>query len=143
MKYQRDKQRGFTLTELVVASSLLVAVMAMVAPLTVRSGRLWQESRHQQLAMDELSNQLERLTALDAEARTAALPQLAPSELVTAALPWATIQAETVRDEHGTRLVLRLNWDGRGNPSRPSSSLTLVGWLDPMPSDASGERDSK
>jgi prepilin-type N-terminal cleavage/methylation domain-containing protein len=143
MKNRREERNGFTLTELVVAASLLVGVMTVVAPLTVRSGRMWQDTRHQQLAMDELSNQLERLTSLDPRGRAAALTQLAPSEFLTTALPSATIEAETARDEHGTRLVLSLDWNRPGARSRQTPSVTLVGWLDPLPSGAETGRDSK
>lgn len=145
----RNRNRGgFTLTELVVAAILLVSVMAVVAPLTVRSGRLWRDAQHRQLAMDELSNQLERLIALPRPQRQAALNELAPSEHLKLALPNATITAETIRDDDGARLVLSLTWNQQASlqstapqgASLPQPApITLVGWLDPMPSESDTE----
>lgn len=131
---QIDRRRpGFTSTELVVASSLLVAVMAIMAPLAVRTARLWQESRHQQLAMEDLAGELERLTALDPAARTEAMQSISPSESIAVAAPNAEIKAETVRDEEGSRIILTLNWNESDYPRAP---LRLVGWLDPLPLEA-------
>jgi len=125
----RANRRGFTMTELVVAATLLIAGLSVVAPLAVRSGRVWQDSRHYRLAVEELSNQLERLTSLDAVDRAAALSELVPSTQVSTALPNPMLSAETLTDENGTRLVLRLTWDRLGK----STPLTLVGWIDPLP----------
>ena len=133
------KRSGFTLTELVVSATLLVTIMGIVAPLTVRSGRLWQDSRHRQLAMDELTNQLERLTALPPQQRQRAIADLVPPPHLRAAMPSAVITAETIRDEEGTRLVLRLIRDGDGPKLRSPSPITLVGWLDPLPGDIASE----
>ena len=121
---------GFTLTEVVVAASLLVAMMATIAPLTVRSGRLWQDSRHLQLAMDELSNQMELLISLTPDQREAAMAKLAPSDHLLAALPEAVLNAESVRDQDGVRIVLKLSY---GPPQPRPMPVTLIGWLDPMP----------
>ena len=121
-------RRGTTLTELVVAASLLVGSLGIIAQLTVRTGRLWQDIRHQQLALDELSNQIERLTALDQPLRSAALAELVPSVPIQRTLPSAKLSAETLPDADGTRLVVSINWDRRTK----SSPLSLVAWIDPM-----------
>ena len=124
------KRRGFTMTELVVAATLMVAMLSLVAPLAVRSGRLWQDSRYYRLAVEELTNQLELLTSLDEVERTAAIAELSPSSQVSAALPNPVLSAETLTDEDGTRLVMRLAWDRLGD----NTAVTLVGWVDPLPS---------
>jgi hypothetical protein len=129
MQSKLTHRNAFTLTELVVAAALMVSVMAVIAPLTVHSARLLQDTRHQQLVMDELSNELERLTMLAPDERDKAIAELVPSEHVRWMLPSAEITAETVRDEDGVRLVLSLNWDRPGRP-RP---ITFVGWLDSTP----------
>jgi len=123
---------GFTITELIVAATLLVVIMSVVASLTVRSGRLWQDSRHFPLAVDELSNQLERLTSLDEASRAEAITKLSPSIQMLDTLPNPVLTAETLADESGTRLVLHLAWDRLGK----SSPVTLVGWVDPLPTEA-------
>jgi hypothetical protein len=129
MRFKHPRRNASSLTELVVAATLTVTVMSIIASLTVRCGRLWQDTRHQQLVMDELSNQLERLSSLPADQRDRALTQLAPSQHLRSALPSAEITAETIRDDHGVRLVLSLNWDRPGNPL----PVTFVGWIDPLP----------
>ena len=69
MRSKHPRRNAFTLTELVVGAALTVTVMSVVASLTVHCGRLWQDTRHQQLVMDELSNELERLISLPADQR--------------------------------------------------------------------------
>ncbi len=131
LTFPSDRSRsGFTSTELVVASGLLVTVMAIMAPLAVRTSRLWQDSRRQQLAVEELAGEIERLTALDSAARTEAMQSLSPSESLASAAPSAEIQAETVTDDEGTRIILTLNWNELDYPRAP---IQLVGWLDPLP----------
>lgn len=124
---------GFTSTELVVASSLLVAVMAVIGPLTVRNARMLQDARHQQIALEELSSEMERLTALQGNARMQAIDDLNPSPWLSRALPNAEIKGETVEDEDGKRLVLTLEWK---DPNYPRAPLRLVGWLDPLQQEA-------
>ncbi len=116
------------MTDLVVAATLLVGIMSFVAPLAVRSGRLWQDSRHYRLALDELSNQLERLTSLDKAQRDAALGELSVSPQVRARLPNPVLEVNSIDDSDGARLVLQLQWD-RVGPAKP---VTLVAWIDPL-----------
>ena len=68
---------GFTMTEVTVAATLLVAVVAVVTPLAVRSGQVRQDTRRHLIACEELSNQLERLTILDGAALEEGIDQLA------------------------------------------------------------------
>jgi Tfp pilus assembly protein FimT len=138
MKQQRSftslLRQGFTSTELVVASSLMVAMMGVVSPLAVRNSRLWIESRHHQLALEELTGELERLTAMDSTARASAIESLEPSERLLDAAPNAKIEAETFEDRDGQRLVLTLRWNRGDHPRAP---LRLVAWLDPLATEAS------
>ena len=130
---------GFNATELVVAATLLVSVISVVAPLAVRSGRLWQDSWHYRVALDEACNQLERLTSLETAARIAALDELTPTDHARQALPNATLTAETVSDADGSRVIMRINWDRSG----AATPLTLIAWIDPLPvaADAAFEED--
>ena len=125
-RHSRKCRRGFLMTELIVAATLLIAVMSVVTPLAVRSGRLWQDSRHYRLAIEELSNQLERLTALNARQRKIAVQKLALSPEISTVLPNPVLSAETLADEDGIRLVLHLSWDrlGKNNP------VAMVAWID-------------
>lgn len=116
---------GFTVTEMLVSALLLISIMSLVGPLAVRTGRLWQQTRHGRLALEELSNQLDRLTHLSTEERTVALAKLAPTESIRTALSNPQLSAKTLHDQDGQRLVLQLTWDRAGAPGK----LTLVGWL--------------
>jgi prepilin-type N-terminal cleavage/methylation domain-containing protein len=129
-------RRGFTLTELLVAATLLVSIFSVVTPLAVRSGRIRQETHRYQIALDELSNQLDRLTAIDEKKLADALDELVPSPQAESELPSPELTAEIIDDADGRRLILRLTWD------RPAGAvpLTLVGWLDPTP--GSSDRDA-
>jgi hypothetical protein len=129
----RRTRTGFTSTELVVASSLLVAVMAVIGPLTVRNVRLLRDARHQQLALEELSSEMERLTALQGDARVQAIEDLAPSQWLAAAAPDVEIKGEMVDDTDGNRLILSLDWN---QPNYPRAPVRLVGWLNPLPGEA-------
>jgi prepilin-type N-terminal cleavage/methylation domain-containing protein len=124
-----DRRRGFTLIELLVSATLLVSIFALVTPLAVRTGRLWQECRYCRLGLDELADQLDRLRSLDQDALASALEHLVPSEPIRAALPNPRLTAEILADRDGTRLVLRLSWDR----SPRAKQIMLVGWLDPLP----------
>lgn len=125
---QRPHRGGSTVTELVVCAAILTSAMGVITPLLFQSGRLWQDTRRYQMAMDELSAQLDRLIHLDSNRRQQAIENLQPSEHIKLALPAATMNAEIVRDESGTRLKVHLNWDRPGDPA----PISLVGWLDPM-----------
>jgi hypothetical protein len=124
------------ITELVVAAGLLMTAVAVVTPLAVKGGRLWLDSRHYRLAVDEVSNQLERLTALNATDRSAAIASLEPSPQAQRALPRPVLTAETLADEYGERLVVSLNW-ARPRGSKP---VSLVGWIPPENIRAEEER---
>ncbi len=112
---------------------MLVVVMSVIGPVAVRTSRLWQDSRHQQLALIELESEIERLTALDPQARTEAMESLTPSPALKLAAPNAEIEAESLRDVDGTRIVLTLNWNESDYPRAP---VQLVGWLDPLTQEA-------
>jgi len=133
-KLARDR-RGLFLTELIVAAGILVVVMSVVTTLTVKNARLRQDARHYRLAVDELSNQLDRLTSLDEASRQRALENLSPSPQIEDALPNPALKAETITDADGKRLVLRLSWDRPGKRMQ----VTLVGWINPLPTETSLE----
>lgn len=114
-------------SELLVSAVLLLSLISLVAPLAVRSGRFWQETRAYKLALEELTNELEYLTALPTAERQTSLEQWQPSEDLLAVLPGARLSGQTLDDEHGERLVLRLQWERQWH----AQPLTLVGWIVP------------
>jgi len=116
---------GITLVELMVAAMLVISGLAIIGKLSIASGRMWQQTRHEQVALEELSNQLERLVALPPEQRRDAIAQLEPSAFAVERLPGVTITSQSLKDHAGQRITLQINWN-RFFPAKP---LTLVGWF--------------
>lgn len=130
---------GSTVTEIFVSATLLLAMIGIVVPFAIRTGRLRQETRQHLVAMDELSNQLEYLTSLDREPRLEALKALQPSKMAIGSLPGATLTAETVTDQAGERIMLFLQWER----SIDAPPLRMVGWVNPMPKSEATEEAVK
>lgn len=126
------KRRGIAATEVIVAATLLLSMIGLIVPTTVRVGRIWRDSRHHQIAMNELSNQFEYLSSLNDAERTTALAQLRVSEQAQQSLPDARLEASLATNSDGVRLTLSLNWD-RGVEAKP---IKIVGWLTSSITDA-------
>ena len=118
------QRRGATLFELMVTATLVVSGVGLVAPLTVRCGRLWQQTRHHQMALDELTNHMERLITLPSEELEKEADVVSVSDAARALLPDAVMEAKIVRSDNETQLHLSIDWKRVGNPE----PLTLVGW---------------
>ncbi len=119
-------RRGSMLTELMVAAGLLVTSISLLATGTVAGWKLQRLERQQNVATDELSNQLEQLLALSPEAVADAIAQLEPSAWALQTLPNAELSAELIDDHFGSRIVLEIQWQRIGD----STPLIAVGWLD-------------
>ena len=130
------RKNGTTLTEIVVAAVLVSSMASLIGSLVVRSGRMWQETRHVQFAMDELSNQLEILTSLDAKTLQSKLDSLTISNEFKSTLPDARLSGKLIEDEFGRRIELNLNWQ-RSVPALP---VTLVGWVGTHTSDQDDDK---
>ncbi len=126
-------RNGVTLIELIVAATLLITGTTIVGQLTVATGRVWQRTRHERLASEELSNQLGRIVSLSVDRRDEAITSLSPSQLLTETLPGAELAASRVADEQGDRLELVLRW-----PDRPNG-IRIVGWLEVTASEGGRE----
>jgi hypothetical protein len=119
--------RGSAVIELIVAATLLITGLSLLGTVAFRTGKLWQDTRHYQLAINELTNQLERLTSLDESEIDEQLGELTVSTAVENVLPFAKLSGRKLIDDNGTRVVLEIEWD-RLSKAEP---LTLVGWLSP------------
>jgi hypothetical protein len=117
---------GVTLVELIVAATLVVSGLTVIGRLSVSTGRMWQQTRFEQFALEELSNQLEHLLALPAEQRDVALSQIVPSDLAISRLPDPVITSRLLGDQAGQRIELQISWN-RVGPAKP---MSLVGWID-------------
>jgi hypothetical protein len=122
------RRGGTTVLEIVISFTLLSTVLVFATPLVVRHGRLLAAQRHYRLALDELSNQFERLSELSAEELPAAIERLAPSAYAAARLPGAELHGELDAAEMGQRITLRLYWD---EPGRRAAPVKLAGWVIP------------
>jgi hypothetical protein len=134
-------RRGTTMIELLVSFSLLITVLGVSAPLVVRHGRILVSADHYRLALDELTNQLERLRALPAKQAPEELEDLKPSDLTTQRLVGAKLEGKLEEGENGRRVRLQIYWD---EPQRRESPVELVGWLRATdataPAEAAGPR---
>ncbi|EMI21895.1 hypothetical protein, membrane or secreted [Rhodopirellula maiorica SM1] len=108
-----------------VTAALLVSGIGVVAPITVRCGRLWQQTRYRQLALDELTNHMERLVELPIDEIAKEADEFEVSEAARTLLPDVVMDAKIVRNDNDAQLHLSINWKRVGNPD----PLRLVAWL--------------
>ena len=135
-----QQRRGVTIVETLVAFTLLSTALAVATPLVVRNGRLLSEQQDYRLALDELSNQLDRLSALPPEQLTDALKKLEPSEFTASRLPTARLSGQLDADNGGQRLTLSLSWD---EPRRYRAPITLTAWIYPRPQETGAEPEGE
>jgi hypothetical protein len=126
---------GFTIVEVVVAFSLLATLLAVATPLAVRHRRLLSSARDYRVAIEELSNQLERLTVAPADELESRLAELEPSEFALRHLPGAKLTGAFEAADIGRRLALEIVWD---EPQRQRAPVSLSAWV--FPAGAEGER---
>lgn len=138
---RRQRTRhGTSSLEVLVAFSLLTTILGVATPLVARHGRLLTAHRQYRLALDELSNQLERLTALPADELSAAMEHLAPSDLAKQELPGVALKGELVPEDIGTRVTVRIAWD---EPGRGAAPLELSGWSVPRAQTENGPMEAE
>jgi len=114
--------------EVIAALAVLVAALAAITPLFVRHTRLVAESRRARIALEELTNQAERLAAVPAGDLDGHLAALALSPLAAGCLPEPRLTATRGSSPLGEQVTLRLGWNSPGRDEKP---LTLVAWLAP------------
>lgn len=125
-RLQRRRRRGTSMIELLVAFTLLAAVMSSALPLVVRHGRLLMSARHYRLALDEVSAQMDRLTALSGDEIQAELDRLEVSAFTRERLADAELTGELQPTDWGRRLTLSLIWQ---EAQRATAPVQLVGWI--------------
>ncbi len=121
-------RRGTTIIEFVVACSLLSALILLVVPSAIRIGRVQRTMRHERIAMDEVTNQLDRLTRLSVDQIKQEITSVAPSKFAEDGLPNPRLTGTLRESEDGYRVALEIAWDGLGE--RPMS-LTAATWVFP------------
>ena len=119
---------GASSLEAIVAFTLLSAALTFATPLVIQHSRLLKAQRNYRLALDEVSNQIERLSLLPADDVSSGLSRLQPSELIANKLPGAELRGELDAEDIGRRLTLRLSWPGaHGQPT----TVSLATWMPP------------
>ena len=119
------RRPGFSMLEVVAASSLTVMAVASITPIFVRQTRLLSESRRERIALEELANQAERIAALPAGDLDRHLAALTLTPLASCHLPDARLDAIRGDSPLGPTITLRLGWNAPGRLDHP---LTLVTW---------------
>jgi hypothetical protein len=112
--------------EVLVSLTLLMSMLSVSLPLIVRHGRLLTAQQHYRLALDELSNQLDRLTGTPAKDVPQVLKQLSVSPFTAARLVGAKLNAELKPAEIGQSFTVRLTWK-----EAQEQSATMTGWVLP------------
>lgn len=111
----RNDRAAVTLLELLVSVTTLVTVMTLTTTLCFQIQRTWQDIRQHQVAVGELSNQLEHLTQLNEEQFGTALEQLTPS---------ATCE-RTLRQPKPPALLPMINWE-QGSHFRSTGGVVIL-----------------
>lgn len=118
-------RNAFTMIELVVAASIMIALMSVVTSLTFRIHGVWQDTNQQRIATWAVSSELERITSLPLDDIATTLDELEASEELRNLLTEPEWSGDLIDDELGPRVALRLDWKRR----HPGKRLELVGWV--------------
>ncbi|TWT95030.1 hypothetical protein [Neorhodopirellula pilleata] len=119
------KRPGTTVIECVVAASVLMVAMGTVTTMAFRASRMWSEVGHQRIAMNELANQIERITDAAPDEIDQLISNLQPSQMAQENLDQPTITATRVRDSLGDRVDMELTW----RSAYPVAPVRLTGWV--------------
>src|SRR5947199_9759067 len=102
---------GTTMLEVIVGLSLLMSALSLSVPLNVKHGRLLIEQRNYRLALDELSNHLDRVAATPPNDLPQSVQQLAVSPFTSERFQNAKLTADVKPADIGQRLTLSLTWN--------------------------------
>ncbi len=120
-------RRGISAVEVLVSITLLMTVLSCSMVLIMRHGRMMVAQRHYRIALDELSNQMDRITALPAEQVADSMKKLAVWPFTAERLVGAKLTGELKPTDVGQRVVLRMAW----KDSSTDETVSLAGWVFP------------
>ena len=129
MSVTRRTTRGFTVLEVTLALTVLLAAMVLLSQFLIAAKLQRRVGDHRRLALEELSNRMERVRAAKWEGVNAlAIEKQSVAPQVLEALPAAELTAR-VTDEPdpvaAKRIRLEISWEqGEGR----ISPLGLTGW---------------
>jgi hypothetical protein len=124
-RIRSQTRRAAILSEAIMAATILLAGIGIVARSHHNLRRLWMDTRQFQLATDELCNQMDRLTKIPKAQLSEELAKLQMSREIAELLPKPKIEGQFIEDTLGSRLVLKVDWKRVGS----STPLQLTGWL--------------
>ena len=122
---------GFVSIEILVAATLLVALISSLAAMQYRLLLVAKDTKHYQLALHEAANQIIELQAAPLPKLDEAIELATINEEVLQALPGGKMQIEKIADTKGTRVIVRLTWERLG----ASVPVELTGWISTAPSE--------
>lgn len=129
---RRDSHRfGFVSIEILVAATLLVALISSLAAMQYRLLLIAKDTKHYQLALHEAANQIIGLQTVPLRKLDEAIELATINEEVSRSLPGGKMQIEKIADTKGTRVVVRLTWERLG----ASVPVELTGWISTAPSE--------
>jgi hypothetical protein len=117
---------GTSSLEVIVAFTLLSSVLAFSTPLIVRHQRLITAQREYRLALDEATNQLDRLSILPRDELSAAVERLQPSEFLAERLSGAKLHGELQAADAGQCVTVSISW---GDEQRTAAPVSLAAWF--------------
>jgi prepilin-type N-terminal cleavage/methylation domain-containing protein len=132
-RHPRAVRRGFTVIEVSLALAVLLAASILLTQFLVASSQQRKLADQRRLALEELSNRLERVMAAKWEdANVAAIEGQELSQAVQENLPAAKLTAD-ITDEpggstSGKRVRLEISWEQHGQRVSP---IGLAGWKFP------------
>ncbi len=129
---RRNSHRfGFVSIEILVAATLLVALISSLAAMQYRLILVAKDTKHYQLALHEAANQIIELQAAPLPKLDEAIELATINEEVLQSLPGGKMQIEKIADTKGTRVIVRLTWERLG----ASVPVELTGWISTAPSE--------
>lgn len=129
---RRNSHRfGFVSIEILVAATLLVALISSLAAMQYRLLLVAKDTKHYQLALHEAANQIIELQAAPLPKLDEAIELATINEEVLQSLPGGKMQIEKIADTKGTRVIVRLTWERLG----ASVPVELTGWISTAPSE--------
>jgi len=123
-----SRRAGTSSLEVIMAFTLLGSVLAFSTPLVVRHKRLIASQRDYRLALDEVSNQLQRLSAVSPQNLATVIESLQPSDFISTRLSGARVHGELQTSDMGQRVQVSISW---GDEQRLAAPVTLAAWFLP------------
>ena len=120
---------GFVSVEILVAATLLFALVGSLATMQYRLLSIAKDSKHYQLALHEAANQIVELQSVPLRELDDAIERATLNEEVLRALPGGKMHVEKIADAKGTRVVVRMTWERLGG----SIPVELMGWIPTAP----------